>query len=150
MTTEIVGKVHLGTYELNVYSSLNDPLFRATEVANLIEYSEGNTYKLVNMCEKDETLKLPMVVAGQTRHIRFVTELGLYNILSQSRLPIARQWRRIVHEELIRMRKANNKTIEEQFEEWDHALDDYYYDEENDCLMKSVTIPGGDVIQVKA
>jgi hypothetical protein len=38
--------------------------------------------------------------------------------------------------------------VVEQFEEWDHELDDLYYDEETDTLMQSVTVPGGDVEQV--
>lgn len=42
------------------------------------------------MCEEDEKLKLPLVVAGQRRSVNFVTENGLYNILAQSRMEIAR------------------------------------------------------------
>lgn len=78
----------------------------------------------------------------------FVTELGLYNILSQSRKPIARGWRRIVHMELIRLRKSRGKDVVDQFEDWDHQLDDFYFDEATGVLMQSVTIPGGDVVQV--
>ena len=89
-----------------------------------------------------------MVVAGQRRTVSFVTETGLYNILSQSRKPTARKWRRVVHEELIRLRKAKDMNVIEQFEEWDHELDDLYYDEETDTLMQSVTVQGGDVDQI--
>ena len=69
-------------------------------------------------------------------------------MLSQSRKPIARKWRRIIHEELIRLRKSRGNDIVEQFEEWDHELDTIYIDEETGMMMQSVTVQGGDVIQV--
>ena len=100
------------------------------------------------MCEQDEKLNLPMVVAGQRRPVAFVTETGLYNILSQSRKPIARKWRRVIHNELIRMRKEKDMTVVDQFEEWNHLLDSIYWDEETGMLMQSVTVPGGDVEQI--
>ena len=87
-------------------------------------------------------------VAGQRRSVNFVTENGLYNILSQSRMEIARAWRRIVHDELINMRRTKGRNIAEQFEEWDHALDNIYFDEETGKLMQSVTVQGGDVEQI--
>ena len=100
------------------------------------------------MCEKDEKLKLPLVVAGQTRQVSFVTELGLYNILAQSRKLIARKWRRVVHTQLVQMRKEKGMTIVDQFDEWDDLLDTIYYDEETDMLMQSITVAGGDVEQI--
>ena len=144
----VVGTIKFDNRLLSVYSSLEEPLFNASDVASMIDYSDGNTWKMLEMCEDDEKLKLPMVVAGQRRIISFVTERGLYNILSQSRKPIARKWRRIIHDELIRLRKSRGKDIVEQFEDWDHELDTIFFDEETGRLMQSVTIPGGDVIQV--
>ena len=145
---DIVGTIKFDNKLLAVYSSLDEPLFKASDVATIIEYSVGNTWKMLEMCEYDEKLNLPMVVAGQRRTVSFVTERGLYNILAQSRKPIARKWRRVVHEELINLRKARGKDIVEQFEDWYHALDGVYWDEEARMLMQSVTVEGGDVIQV--
>lgn len=147
-TTDIVGYITFDEKTLSVYSSLDNPIFKAADVAGMIEYSDGNTWKMLEMCEVDEKLNLPMVVAGQKRIVSFVTESGLYNILAQSRKPIARKWRRVVHNELIRLRKSRNMDIIQQFDEWDHALDDLYFDEETNMLMRSVTVQGGDVIQV--
>ena len=143
-----VGSIAFDNRQLAVYDSLDDPIFRASDVAEMIDYSDGNTWKMLEMCEEDEKLVLPLVVAGQRRSVSFVTENGLYNILSQSRKPIARKWRRVVHNELIRMRKERKMNVSEQFEEWDHLLDDIYWDEEKQCLMQSVTVQGGDVEQV--
>lgn len=145
---KIVGHITFDGKDVDVYRSLNYPIFRASDVAAMIDYSEGNTWKMLEMCEHDEKLNLPMVVAGQTRTVSFVTETGLYNILSQSRKPIARKWRRVIHEELIRLRRARGMDIIQQFELWDHELDGLYFDEETGILMRSVTVQGGDVEQV--
>ena len=145
---DVVGRISFDNKLLDVYSSLDEPIFKATDIAKMIEYSEGNAWKMLEMCEKDEKLNLLMVVAGQRRSVNFVTETGLYNILSQSRKPLARKWRRIIHEELIRLRKSRNHNIVQQFEEWDHRLDAIFYDEETDTIMQSVTVQGGDVEQV--
>ena len=145
---DVVGRISFDNKLLDVYSSLDEPIFKATDIAKMIEYSEGNAWKMLEMCEKDEKLNLLMVVAGQRRSVSFVTETGLYNILSQSRKPLARKWRRIIHEELIRLRKSRNHNIVQQFEEWDHRLDAIFYDEETDTIMQSVTVQGGDVEQV--
>lgn len=144
----IIGTITFGNKNLDVYSSVDEPLFKATDIAEMIDYSAGNTWKMLEMCENDEKLNLPLVVTGQRRNVSFVTETGLYNILSQSRKPIARAWRRIIHNELIRLRKDRGNDIIEQFEDWDHQLDNIYFDEETGILMESVTVPGGDVIQV--
>ena len=143
-----VGTITFDNRKLDVYSDLDTPIFRAIDIAAMIDYSDGNTWKMLEMCEKDEKLNLPMVVAGQRRSVSFVTETGLYNILSQSRKPIARKWRRIIHDELIKLRKSRGKDIVDQFDEWDHLLDTIYYDEETDTIMQSITIQGGDVEQI--
>lgn len=145
---EVVGSIRFDDKNLDVYSSLDQPLFRATDIAEMIDYSSGNAWKMLELCEPDEKLNLPIVVAGQTRNVNFANERGLYNILYQSRKPIARKWKRIISDELIRLRKARNYNIIQQFDEWNNALDDIYFDEETGIVMRSVTIPGGDVIQV--
>jgi len=143
-STNVVGTIKFDNRLLDVYSDLNEPLFRASDVASMIEYSE-NTWTMLAMCEEDEKLKLTMLVAGQRRTVSFITETGLYNVLSQSRKPIARKWRRIIHDELIKLRKSRSYNIMQQFDEWDHELDTLFIDEETGILMQSVTVAGGDV-----
>lgn len=148
MEAKVVGEVKFRNRVLNVYGDLDDPIFRASDVAELVEYSDGNVWNLVRLCEDDEHLQLPVVVAGQRRNVIFITETGLYNILSQSRKPLARAWRRVVHEELIALRRSQGKNVSEKFGEWDSLADNIYFDEERGCLMRSVTVQGGDVEQV--
>jgi prophage antirepressor-like protein len=145
--TTIVGFIHFDDHKLDVYSSLDEPIFKASDVANLVDYS-NNTWKLLELCEADEKLNLPMVVAGQVRKVSFVTEQGLYNILSQSRKPIARKWRKIIGQELINLRKSRQKNVVEQFDDWNDQLNSIFYDPDTGKMMRSVTVQGGDVEQV--
>lgn len=158
---KIVGQIAFGGHVLNVYESLDAPLFIAIEIAKLIDYSAGKTHQMLEVVEHDEKVLKTVDVADimyrsdtphsharKTQTTWFVTELGLYNILAQSRKPIARGWRRIVHEELIDMRKANGRDIQQQFEVWDEKYSDLYFDEKTGMIMQSITVPGGDVEQV--
>lgn len=145
---EIVGQIRFDGYSLDVYDSLDAPYFLAVEIAKLIDYSTGNTAEMLRTLEEDEHLLVTLQRSGQGRQVRMVTELGLYNVLSQSRKPIARKWRRIVHSNLVMMRRNNKLTIDGQFKEWDAMLDDLYIDPETGILMQSVTVRGGDVEQI--
>ena len=145
---EAVGTLKFQNHILDVYRDLDDPLFRATDVADLFEYGSDNIWNVLQHCEEDEKLKLPMIVAGQKRNVSFITETGLYNILAASRKPLARAWRRVINEELIALRRSRKKDVSEQFEDWDHQADDIFFDEETGRLMRSVTVQGGDVEQV--
>lgn len=170
---KIVGQIRFDGCVLDVFDSLDIPYFLAVQVAKLIDYSNGRTDEMLNLLEQDEKI-LINTSSGLTRQQRralareearmsgntgktgstgqggnpnkwFVTELGLYNILSQSRKPMARKWRRIVHSNLILLRKQNQLTIEDQFEEWDAMAEDLFIDPETGILMKIRTVQGGDV-----
>lgn len=142
---EIVGQIRFDGHTLDVYDSLDKPLFMGAAIAKLIDYSTGNTAEMIRMLEVDEHLLVTVQRSGQRRQVRMVTELGLYNILSQSRKPIARKWRRVIHSNLIMMRKQNSLTIDGQFEEWDAIAEDLFIDPETGILMEIRTVQGGDV-----
>lgn len=81
METKVVGKITFDNKQLDVYSSLDEPLFRAQDVAEMLDYSEGNTWNLLELCEDDEKMQFSMTIGGQKRWANFITESGLYNIL---------------------------------------------------------------------
>lgn len=142
---EIVGQIRFDGYTLDVYGSLDTPYFRANQITVLLDYSYGKTSQMLELIEQDEHLLTVEQCAGQRRQVRMVTELGLYNILSQSRKPVARKWRRVIHSNLILLRKQNNMTISDQFEEWNALAEDIFIDPETGILMEIKTLPGGDV-----
>ena len=143
-----IGVICFNDQKLDVYGTAKRPCFIAADVAKVIDYSDGNTGEMLGCLEKDEYFKATMVRSGQRRSVWMISELGLYNLLSQSRKPIARMWRRVVHQQLVNNRISKGITIEEQFDEWDALLDSIYIDPKTGIMMQSVTVAGGDVEQV--
>ena len=135
---QIVGLIKFDNNNVVVYEDVNDPLFKLRDIARILHF-EGTIDELVSLFEHDE-------VIDEDEY--FVNERGLYNILSQLRDSTSRKWRRVIFNQLIELRKSRNMNIVDQFDEWDHALDNIYYDEETGMLMESVTVDGGDVIQI--
>lgn len=65
---KIAGSISFGGKRLNVYGDLDAPLFKAKDISHAIGYSSGNEWRMLEMCEDDEKLKLPLVVAAETFH----------------------------------------------------------------------------------
>lgn len=67
-------------------------MFRAKDVAKIIEHSDVST--MVQSVDEDEKLIQPMLVSGQNRQVWMLTEEGLYEVLFQSRKPIAKLFKK--------------------------------------------------------
>lgn len=142
---EVVGEIKFDGVSISVYEDLNNPLFRIQDVAKLIGYRQDNAHRLLEYCEEDEQLTVRLLRFGQRRKAIMVTEMGLYNVLAQSRMIAARKWRRIIFEQLIELRKEAERNIAEQFVMWDSRLDDVWFDEETGKHMYAMNGPGGTV-----
>ncbi|HDR7611146.1 TPA: Bro-N domain-containing protein [Bacillus mycoides] len=89
-TQEVLGKA------FTVYGTKELPMFLAKDIADWIDYSKSNVSKLVNMVDDDEKMNVTVLRAGQNREAWFLTEDGLYEVLMQSRKPIAKQFKKQV------------------------------------------------------
>ena len=83
---EILGR------DFKIYGTLESPLFLAKDVAEVIEHSDVS--KMVKTVDEDEKLIRTLFVSGQNRELWFLTEYGLYEVLMQSRKPIAKQFKK--------------------------------------------------------
>ena len=114
---EILGR------DFKIYGTLENPLFLAKDVAEVIEHSDVS--KMVKTVDEDEKLIRTLFVSGQNRELWFLTEYGLYEVLMQSRKPIAKQFKkqikgilkslRLGHTEISNIRgniEVNNQTNE--------------------------------------
>lgn len=143
-----IDQIEFNGESLDIYGSLENPYFLAIDVAEIVGY-ENKIEEMVKNLEVDEYKKASIVQSGEYKlSTTVLTEIGLYNILSQSQKPTARMWKRIIHQQLVEDRRRRNLSIVEQFDEWDDLLDTLYIDEETGVLMQSVTVPGGDVEQM--
>jgi len=146
---EIVGQIRFDGYNLDVYGALDAPCFLIDDVVKLLELK--NNGALLDMLEEDEIVKYAPLIPDDQLYFEvyiFITELGFYNALSQTKGEPSRKWRRIIHSNLIMMRREHKLTIEGQFDEWDAMADNLYIDTNTGILMQSITLPGGDVEQV--
>lgn len=96
---EVLGKA------FKVYGTQEEPLFLAKDVAEMIEYDKTSTHKMLESVDEDEKLLGTIFRSGQNRELRFLTEHGLYEVLMQSRKPIAKQFKKRVKTILKDIRK---------------------------------------------
>lgn len=89
--------------EFRIYGTVENPLFLAKDVANWIEHSK--TSMMLDGIDEDEKLRETIFTSGQRREMWFLTEDGLYEVLMQSRKPIAKQFKKKVKEILKSIRK---------------------------------------------
>ncbi len=88
--------------EFQIYGTNEEPLFLAKDVANWIEYN--NITNMMNNVDEDEKLTYTISNSGQKRSMWFLTEDGMYEVLMQSRKPIAKQFKKQVKHILKQLR----------------------------------------------
>nr|DAR09410.1 MAG TPA: repressor domain protein [Caudoviricetes sp.] len=96
--TELCGQ------QFMVYGSAQEPLFVASDVAAMLNHP--NTSELVKLVDDDEKLTSTILRSGQNREVWMLTENGLYEVLMQSRKPIAKQFKKGVKAILKEIRKT--------------------------------------------
>lgn len=81
-------------------------MFLAKEVAEWIEYDLTSVNKLVNLVDDDEKVRKNVPTLGGMQEVWMLTEDGLYEVLFQSRKPIAKQFKKGVKEILKSIRRT--------------------------------------------
>lgn len=94
---KIISKSTFLDKEIDVWGSVENPLFRANDVQNWLGLK--NVSRAVANVDEDERLNLKLSRGGS---MWFLTEEGVYELLMQSRKPIAKQFKKgvkkILHE----------------------------------------------------
>nr|DAU97247.1 MAG TPA: repressor domain protein [Caudoviricetes sp.] len=92
--TELCGR------QFTVYGTAEEPLFRAKDVAEVINHN--NISHMLSLVDDDEKGVTQFVTPGGNQQVWMLTEGGLYEVLMQSRKPIAKQFKKgvkqILHE----------------------------------------------------
>lgn len=89
--------------------SVDEPLFLAKDVAEWIEHTQPS--KMVETVDEDEKLMGTIFLSGQNREVWMLTEDGLYEVLMQSRKPIAKQFKKGIKEILKTIRKTGSYSV---------------------------------------
>ena len=88
---------------LTLYGDFENPLFLAKEVAEWIEHS--NPRMMLQAVDDDEKGVNIAYTPGGNQEVWFLTEYGVYEVLMQSRKPIAKQFKKEVKTVLKSIRK---------------------------------------------
>lgn len=98
---EVLGK------HFKVYGTPEEPMFLAKDVADWIDYSIANTNKMLASVDPEEKTVHTISMNGSNYKTEawFLTEDGLYEVLMQSRKPIAKEFKKKVKEILKSIRK---------------------------------------------
>ena len=107
---EVLGK------HFRVYGDIENPLFLAKDVAEWIEHSDVS--KMIRSVDEEEKLIGTLFLSGQKREVWFLAEDGLYEVLMQSRKPIAKQFKKEVKKILKQIRLTGGAVIEDREEEF--------------------------------
>ena len=94
--TELLGR------RLTVYGTMQEPLFLAKDIAEWIEHS--NPAAMLNTVDDDEKGIRIVYTLGGDQKVNVLTEDGLYEVLMQSRKPIAKQFKKGVKQILKEIR----------------------------------------------
>ena len=113
---QVLSETELLGHKFTVYGTAENPLFLAKEVAECIEYDQSSVNKLVNLVDDDEKVRNNLPTPGGNQQVWFLTEDGLYEVLMQSRKPIAKEFKKGVKEILKSIRKTGGyiATTEEE------------------------------------
>lgn len=103
---QVLSETELLGHKFTVYGTAENPLFLAKEVAEVLNYSESNSSKLTNLVESDEKVRNIITTPGGNQEVWLLTEDGLYEVLFQSRKPIAKEFKKGVKEILKTIRKT--------------------------------------------
>ncbi len=148
---DILETINVQGHELDIYGTKEEPLFLAVDVSKMIDYSVGHTAHMLNNVDPDEKILLSCrstnaSARGSASNSRnnsasisrgnpnkwFLTEYGLYEVLMQSRKPIARRFKSSVKNILrdLRMRGEGG------FEDWMNGPDPLVDEWENMCRQR--------------
>lgn len=149
-TTEILGR------RIDLYRSIEDPLFLARDVAEWIDYSKrpDGSYKtdmMLQAIDSEEKYKTKILTAnnvggsnlgqidstGKTINpFWFLTEDGLYEVCMQSRKPIAKQMKKQIKEYLRNIRKTGGAV---DFGKESQFIEHYFLSFSEDVKLAMVT-----------
>lgn len=97
---EVFGK------KFRIYGTPEEPLFLAKDIAEWVEHSDVSM--MLRKIDEEEKLVQTLFVSGQNRQAWFLTEYGLYEVLMQSRKPIAKAFKKEVKAILKQIRKTGD------------------------------------------
>ena len=89
---QVLKQTELLGHQFTVYGTFQEPLFMAKEVASVINHSDVSM--MLRSIDADEKGTRIVCTPGGNQEVLMLTEDGLYEVLMQSRKPIAKQFKK--------------------------------------------------------
>ena len=103
---EIINEQEVLGKQFRIYGTLENPLFLAKDVAEWIEYDKSSINKMLNKIDESEKVRNIVPTLGGNQEMWLLTEDGLYELLMQSRKPIAKDFKKEVKKILKQIRQT--------------------------------------------
>ena len=103
-----------------IYGTPEEPLFLAKDVAEWIEHSDVST--MIRKVDSGEKVTNIVCTPGGHQEMWFLTEDGLYEVLMQSRKPIAKKFKKEVKQILKSIRRHGLYAVDELLSNPDLAI----------------------------
>ena len=107
-------------HKVNILWDEDQPLFRATEIASVLDIKNIHT-SIIKFKERHKVL-LTMDTLGGPQEVTFLTEQGLYKLLMLSRKPIAEPFQEWVEDIIVSIRKKGKYELELQKQTIEQAI----------------------------
>ena len=101
--------------EIIIKGSYEEPLFRANDIAEILEISNIRT--TIQHFDKSEKVVHSMDTIGGSQQVTFLTEKGLYKVLFKSRKPIAEKFQNWVCEVIKEIRLNGVYDLQKQLQQ---------------------------------
>lgn len=121
MQLQVINQQDVLGQDFKIYGDTDNPLFKAKDVAEWIEHSA--VHMMLKKVDQDEKVRNIVSTPGGNQEMWFLTEDGLYEVLMQSRKPIAKQFKKEVKRILKDIRKHGMYATDELLDNPDFLLE---------------------------
>ena len=101
-------------YPINIQGSVDNPLFQAKQIGILLEMT--NIIKVIGGFDESQKVITKSYTLGGFQNVTFLTESGLYKILSRSNKPIAKVFQDWMVNVITELRKTGEYKLKEEHE----------------------------------
>ena len=106
---KVLSTTRIGNQDFPIYGSVETPLFKVSDVANVLEHS--NPRAMIQSVDEEEKVVSNAYTLGGVQDVTFLTEAGLYEVFFLSRKPIAKQFKKQVKVILKELRLKGEVSI---------------------------------------
>ncbi|MEX3713408.1 BRO family protein [Cytobacillus horneckiae] len=97
-----ISEIVFNNQTFNIYGTFDNPLFLGKDISIWIGHNKPA--EMIRNVDEDEKLMATISHSGQNRQMWFLTEQGMYEVLMQSRKPIAKECKKVIKTHLKEMR----------------------------------------------